>query len=185
MSDVVDRRIVGAILAGGQSQRFGSDKALALLDGRALIDHVAAGLATQTDGVIVVGRTHGTLTSVADRPRAGLGPLGALAGALHWAREHGFSGVVSVPCDAPVLPGDLVARLIGEQPAYVVGLPVIGWWPSDLAERLETWLAEDRSRAMRHWAVAVDARAVTLDVLPVNVNTPADLAALRKGEVRR
>lgn len=175
-----ERRIVGAILAGGQARRFGSDKALALFDGRALIDHVAAALAAQTDAVIVVGRTHGGLTCVADRPRADLGPVGALAGALHWARANGFSGVLAAPCDAPVLPGDLVARLAGEGPAYVVGLPVIGWWPSALAERLETWLAEDRSRAMRHWAAAVGARAVTLDVLPANVNTPADLAALRR-----
>lgn len=174
-----ERPLLGAVLAGGQSRRFGSDKALAPLDGRALIDHVVAGLAAQTDALIVVGRAHGGLTSVADRPVAGLGPLGGLAGALHWARANGFASVLSVPCDAPVLPGDLATRLAGEGPGYVVGLPVIGWWPSALADHLDRWLAEDRSRAMRHWAAAVGARGVVLDALPANVNTVGDLAALR------
>ena len=174
------QRVVGAILAGGQARRFGSDKALAVLDGRALIDHVAAGLAAQTDALIVVGRTHGGLTSVADRPRAGLGPLGALSGALHWARANGFDAVLSAPCDAPILPDDLAACLAGEKPAYVAGLPVIGWWPASLADQLETWLAMDQSRAMRHWAAAVDARPVTLDVLPANVNSVDDLEALQR-----
>jgi molybdopterin-guanine dinucleotide biosynthesis protein A len=174
------QRIAGAILAGGQSRRFGSDKALAPFDGRALIDHVAAGLSAQSDALIVVGRAHGGLTSVADRPRAGLGPLGGLAGALHWARANGFQAVLSAPCDAPLLPCDLAMRLAGEGPAYVAGLPVIGWWPSALADEIDRWLAEDRSRAMRHWAAAVGARRVMLDVLPANVNTVEDLATLRQ-----
>jgi molybdopterin-guanine dinucleotide biosynthesis protein A len=177
---IEQQRIAGAILAGGQSRRFGSDKALAPFDGRALIDHVAAGLAVQSEALIVVGRVHGGLTSVADRPRAGLGPLGGLAGALHWARANGFAAVLSAPCDAPMLPGDLATRLAGESPAYVAGLPVIGWWPARLTDELDRWLAEDRSRAMRHWAAAAGARRVVLDVLPANVNTAEDLAALRR-----
>lgn len=172
--------VIGAIFAGGQARRFGADKANALFEGRALIDHVAACLVGQTDAVVVVGRAHGDLMSVADRPQAGMGPLGALAGALHYARAQGFTAVLSAPCDVPILPGDLVERLGGAGPAYVEGLPVIGWWPSRLSEHLDNWLAEDRSLAVRHWTAAIGARAVALDVVPVNVNTVGDLAALRR-----
>ena len=136
--------ILGAIMAGGAASRFGSDKALALFEGRPLIDHVAQALADQAAAVIVVGRTHGTLTSVADRPAPGIGPLGALAGALAWARNHGFAAVLSAPCDVPLLPADLARRLAGEGPAYVEGLPVVGHWPSSLADHLQDWLAGAR-----------------------------------------
>ena len=44
-------KLLGAILAGGRSSRFGSDKAFALLNGKPLIDHVIAALAAQTDAV--------------------------------------------------------------------------------------------------------------------------------------
>ena len=174
-----DRRVLGAILAGGQASRFGADKAMALFEGKPLIDHVALALRAQTDAVIVVGREHAGLTSVADRPAAGLGPLGALAGALHWARANGFAAVLSAPCDVPLLPEDLATQMAGEGAAYVDGLPVLGWWPSDLADDLTTWLVEDRPRAVRRWAAAIGARAVSLAQMPINVNTQADLAALR------
>ena len=42
-------KTLGAILAGGGSRRFGSDKAAAWLDGRALIDHVAGRVADYLD----------------------------------------------------------------------------------------------------------------------------------------
>lgn len=177
---MADRRVLGAVLAGGQSRRFGSDKALAAFEERPMIEHVADTLSAQVDEIVVVGRTYGAMTSVADLPAPGLGPLGALAGALVWAQRHGFAAVLSAPCDAPLLPKDLAARLAGDGAAYVVGLPVLGWWPSALADDLCGWLAADRPRAVRHWAAAIDARAVVLDTLPVNVNTPDDLANLRR-----
>lgn len=170
--------IVGAILAGGAASRFGSDKAMALLQGVPLIDHVATALAPQADTLVVVGRPHGALVSVPDHPAPGFGPLGAIAGALRWARANGYAVVLSAPCDAPVLPPDLVPLLGGEGAAYVAALPVLGWWPVTLADHLATWLATDQPRAVRRWASAVNARAVTLPTVPPNVNTAADLAAL-------
>lgn len=171
--------ILGAVLAGGEARRFGSDKALALFEGRPLIDHVIDRLAPQTDGLVVVGRDHGGLTRVEDRPVHGLGPLGAIGGALQWGQAHGFDAVLTVPCDTPLLPLDLAGALAGEGAAVVAGLPVIGWWPTALCGALDDWLAGDRSRAVRHWAAAVGARAVVLETLPANVNTAADLEGLR------
>lgn len=169
-------RVLGAILAGGAARRFGADKALALWRGTALIDHVAAALAPQVDALLVCGRAHAGLANVADRPGPGLGPLAGLAAALHHAARHGFDRVVSVPCDTPRLPFDLVVRL-GDGPSYASALPVIGCWPATLAPALDRHLAADGSRSLRGWSAAIGAIGVDLGPIP-NINAPADLAAL-------
>ena len=177
-------RVLGAVLAGGRSRRFGSDKANALLDGRSLIDRAIAGLAPQVDAVIVCGREMPGFVSMADRPAADLGPLGGLNAALHHASEHGYAAVVSVPCDVPHLPTDLAARL-GEAgtPAYLSSLPVIGRWPSSLADLLDRHLATSADRSMRLWATVAGAHPIHAGEL-ANVNTPADLQRMGSGSFR-
>jgi molybdopterin-guanine dinucleotide biosynthesis protein A len=174
-------RVLGAILAGGQSRRFGSDKAEALLDGRTLIDHVRAALSRQTAAIIVCGRPgHGPV--IEDRPRSGLGPLGGLCAALAYGGASGFDAVLSVPCDAPDLPGDLLTRLsCGPRPAFVPKLPVIGLWPCALSPLLDAHLERSEDRSLRAWAQAAGAQAVELMAVPTNINSPDDLAAYRHG----
>jgi len=168
------RRLLGAVLAGGQARRFGSDKALALLGGMTLLDRVSEGLAVQTEAVIVCGRAEG----LADRPPGGLGPLAGINAALHAGLEAGFYAVLSVPCDAPVLPPDLRARLEGPDAACLADTPVIGFWPCTLAPALDAFLAQSADRSMRAWAAGIGARIIRLpDAIP-NINTPADLAKL-------
>jgi molybdenum cofactor guanylyltransferase len=167
-------RILGAIFAGGVARRFGSDKAAAMIGGVAMIDHVAARLRAQCDAVAVVGREWPGLIAVADAPRAGLGPLGALAGALSYALTNGFDAVLSSGCDLPDLPLDLRERL-SPGLAVVEGQPLLGLWPSALAEPLIAWLEADGDRAMRSWIGHVGARRVALPTSPSNINTVQDM----------
>ena len=160
-------KLLGAILAGGRSRRFGSDKAVALLHGRPLIEHALAALARQADAVIVCGREWGDW--VPDRPGPGLGPLGGLNAALYAAAERGFDAVLSAPCDVPALP-----PLPFEGAGYAAEMPVIGLWPVGLAPQLDAWLASSEDRSMRGWARSVEVPAVSIGSLP-NINTPDDL----------
>ena len=48
--------ILGAVLAGGQSSRFGSDKALAELGGATLLERAVDALSAWCEKVVVVGR---------------------------------------------------------------------------------------------------------------------------------
>jgi len=164
-------RLLGAVLAGGQSRRFGSDKALALLDGRPLIEHAIAALAAQSDAVIVCGRGGG----VPDRPAPGLGPLGGINAALHEALARGFDAVLTCPCDLPVLPPGLAGLLAGG--GYVEAMPVIGLWPAALAPALDAHLASGGDRSVRGWAGAAGVPPVRLDGTLPNLNTPEALAA--------
>ena len=173
-------RVLGAVLAGGQARRFGSDKALAMLGGVTLIERVLAALDAQCDAVVVTGRAHPGRVSLTDVPAADLGPLGGLAAALAHAGEQGFDAVLSAGCDAAGLPADLVTAL-SPAPAVVGDLPIVGLWPATLAAPLAEWLASGKPRAVRAFAEAAGARAVALPVLPANINTPADLARLERG----
>jgi molybdopterin-guanine dinucleotide biosynthesis protein A len=154
--------LLGAIFAGGASRRFGSDKALADIDGVAMLERV------------VVGREWPGLESVADLPRPGLGPLGALAGALAFGAAHGHEAVLTSGCDLPDLPLDLAERL-RPGPAVVRGQPLLGLWPVELAGELVRWLEADRDRAMRSWIAHAGARIVALPFEVRNVNRPEDL----------
>ena len=172
-------RLLGAVIAGGQSRRFGSDKAEALWQGQKLIDHVVAAVRPAVDELVICGRQRDGLTSLPDRPAADMGPLGGLNAALHHAREQGFAGVLTAGCDTPLLPAELFARLLASgNAAYVARLPVIGYWPVALAVELDAFLAQDRKHSIRAFADLVGAEGVGWGDL-ANVNEPADLAALR------
>lgn len=168
-------RILGAVLAGGQSRRFGSDKAMAEIEGVPMIDRVIDALAPQVDAVVLCGRPWRGLPVLADRPAPGLGPLAGLAAALHHALAEGYTGVLAVPVDVHPLPADLRARLAGDGPRTLLRQHAIGYWPAPLAPLLDRQLAAG-ARSFRAWIEASGAEAVDDTALSLrNINTPADL----------
>lgn len=165
--------ILGAILAGGRSTRFGSDKAMAIMpDGRTLIAHATQALAPHVDTVVICGRAGG----LADRPEPDMGPLGGINAALRHAASAGFAGVLTTGCDMPVYPAALPPLLVGPGAAVLAGQPLLGWWPSPLADELDRHLAEENNRSIRGWLERVRARTVEIPGLALpNVNRPEDL----------
>ena len=173
--------VLGAVLAGGQSRRFGSDKLVARLGTRTLLDHAIAWVSERTDAVVVCGRDHPGHACVADWPKPGLGPLGGLAAALRYAAAHGHDQVLTIPGDTPALPADLYARLIASGgPVFIRGCPVIGLWLSSSVGALLERLDREEDRSMRGWARTIDARALELDAPIPNLHFAEDLAALRE-----
>ena len=186
-------RVLGAVLAGGASSRFGSDKAAAMLGGHTLLARAGAILAGIVDEVTVVGRAGG----VPDLPTAGLGPLGGIAGALDDGARRGFASVVTIACDMPDVPEALLAALLGTPPCYCVDAPVLGHWPvalrDDLVARLASSSASSGRTAqdgpdgarqhrsgtlsVRRWASHIGAVAVSSPLPLRNINTIADLLA--------
>ncbi|WRH76498.1 MAG: molybdenum cofactor guanylyltransferase [Sphingobium sp.] len=167
-------KILGAILAGGQSRRFGSDKALAEYEGRRLIDHVASALLPQVDGLVVAGRDWPDMETVADLPRPGMGPLAGLAGALDYARRYGYDAVLSSGCDILGLPVDLGPQL-GAAPAIVEDLPLVGIWPTAMADQLLHWLDSSHRHSVYAFVDYCGARRIRLQLPLRNINQPSDL----------
>ena len=171
--------ILGCVLAGGQSTRFGSDKALAELHGHTLIARAVDALSGWCEYVVVVGRELAPAPTLPDWPRPGMGPLAGIAAALHLARDENYAAVLTCGVDSAALPDDLL-DLLTPAPAYLADQPVIGLWPADALEAIEAILLGEGRHSMRQFAEAIGARPVKLAAKPANINTPADLAALER-----
>lgn len=172
-------RRLGAVLAGGQSSRFGSDKALATLAGESLIARAVDSLTPWCEQVVVVGREQAPAPCLPDWPAPGMGPLGGIAAALRHAEAERFAEVLTVGVDCPDLPDDL-PRLLGQAPAYLASQPVIGLWPARAAADVAAILHGPGKHSLRALAERIGAHAVALTSEPANINTPADLAELER-----
>ena len=171
--------ILGAVLAGGKSSRFGSDKALAELHGRTLIARAVETLEGFCDKVIVVGRPSAPAQTIPDWPRPDMGPLGGIAAALRLAQDEDYATVLTCGVDSVALPDDLLA-ILSPAPAYLENQPVIGHWQADAASIVETLLQSEGRHSMKAFAEAANARGVQSASVPANINTPADLAAMEQ-----
>ena len=171
--------ILGCVLAGGQSTRFGSDKALAELDGHTLIARAVDSLSGWCEYVVVVGRELAPAPTLPDWPRPHMGPLAGIAAALHLARDEGYEAVLTCGVDSAVLP-EYLPGLLTPAPAYLADQPVIGLWPASALAAIETILTSEGRHSMRQFAEAIGARAVQSAAKAANINTPADLAELEK-----
>jgi len=182
------------ILAGGRSSRMGGgDKCLLPLMGEPMLAHVLERMLPQCSDILINSNSEPELFSrfgiavAADLTDGFQGPLAGLLTGLRWARARGASQVVSVACDTPFLPDDLVLRLsdaLTVQDAQIAiatddeySHPVIGLWPITLTDRLETDL-RGGTRAIYRWLSAFRVVEVRFAARHFqNINTPADLQA--------
>lgn len=107
--------ITGLVLAGGQGRRMGGvDKGLQPLKGRAMVEWVIERLAPQVSEIVVNANQNRDVYErfghrvVADEVGGFAGPLAGLHAGL---TACGTPYLVTVPCDSPALPMDLVDRL--------------------------------------------------------------------------
>lgn len=177
------------ILAAGEGRRLGGNKPLHAYDGAPLIGHVIARMQPQTKKLAINARpdmaeglTAFGLPLIFDEPDyAGLGPLSGIRTALLWAQKQGFATVITVPCDMPNLPADLVVQLNAASDAEVVHFsgqhdyPLCALWHTHLLPRLEQALAE-ASGGLAVWRflqqVQVRKQLTDDDDAFVNINRP-------------
>src|SRR6476659_11492992 len=115
MPDTGLAEVTGLVLAGGQGSRMGGvDKGLQTFRGKPMVAHVIERLAPQVDELLINANRNPDDYArfghrvIADEIPGFAGPLaGFERGLAHASGEL----VVTVPCDSPFLPHDLVARL--------------------------------------------------------------------------
>lgn len=110
-------RVTGIVLAGGLGRRMGGvDKGLQPLHGRPMVAAVLERLAPQVDEIVINANQNAEAYAVFGHrvaPDAITGFAGPLAGLHAGLSAAAHDLVVTVPCDSPFLPPDLVSRLQG------------------------------------------------------------------------
>jgi len=188
------QQISGVLLAGGRATRMGgTDKGLLMLAGRPMAAHVAERLRPQVDELIInANRNADAYAAYADRVVADTmtGYLGPLAGLLAGMSVAGGDWLVTVPCDSPFVPHDLVARMVRAQQADSADLavaydgerrqPVFMLVAAALQGDLQSWLA-DGGRKIDAWFARHRVADVDCSDCPdtfLNINTPEERAAI-------
>lgn len=187
--------ITGIVLAGGLGRRMsadgkGVDKGLQPFRGRPMVQHAIDRLAPQVGALLInanrnldVYRTFGW-PLITDAIDGFAGPLAGLHAGLRAARTR---YVVTVPCDSPFLPLDLVGRLsaaLAASPAARLAVartgmrahPVFALVERALLESLEGFLASGQ-RKIEAWQAPLGVVHVEFDDEAAfrNINTPQEL----------
>lgn len=188
-------RLLGVVLAGGESRRMGGqDKGLLTWQGEPMVARVLSALRSVVPEVMIsANRSLCDYRRFARRVEPDLpgyqsqGPLGGLLTAMTVASSLGFEAVLVSPCDTPALTAEALRRLLqaagpfAERPtvAMVSGRlhPLHGVFPVSLAPTLAEYLdsGERRVRVFLDRANALTVDCSDLVSAFVNCNTPADL----------
>ena len=185
--------VTGIVLAGGLGRRMGGvDKGLVELDGKPMVAHAIARLAPQVGAIVVNANRNAERYAalghpvVADDVGGFAGPLAGLhAGLSRTLTPY----AVTVPCDSPFLPEDLVARLgaaLAREDAQLAVArtfdqphPVFAFVRSDVLPNLAAFLAGG-GRKIDRWYAALRTVDVPFDDCADafrNINTPEEMEA--------
>lgn len=116
------KNITAVILAGGKGRRLeGQDKGLVLYKNKALIQHVIERIQLQV-GTIVINANRNQkkyakygYAVISDEMSDFQGPLSGFASAMKKVKTD---YIITLPCDGPSLPLDLVSRMIAKLNSY-------------------------------------------------------------------
>ena len=187
-------RVLGAIIAGGGSRRFGRPKATAEVGGLAMIDWSLRALVEDVSDVVIVGGDPAVAESrglghVVDAAPDG-GPLAGLVSALRTATDQGMDGVFALACDMPLVDATVVRELLRHTTGDEVVAPLgprgpeqlCAFYPSAFLGVAEQRIATS-DLSLRAFLGVVPVRTVDVDgitepaeaeALLMSVNTPED-----------
>jgi|TARA_Y100000287_G_scaffold2683_1_gene2243 molybdopterin-guanine dinucleotide biosynthesis protein A len=187
--------ILGVVLAGGKSQRFGEDKCQVKLGDKLLIDYILSEILDEFKEVLLISNNkikynYSNKISLVEDTKKGLGPLGGILTAMKWIKENNksYKWISTFPSDTPFFKKQILNNFLEEIKNYEGKLffinsndtrhNIFGLWSIDLLERLEKDL-DNGERKVEMWANKIGVKSINMKFENkdpfFNINTKEDL----------
>ena len=192
--------ILGVVLAGGKSQRFGTDKSQVKLQNKLLIDYILEEIISQFNEILIIANNQINFRqseniSVIKDFKTGLGPLGGILTAMKWIKENNkrYEWISTFPSDSPFFTKKELKYFyenikINESKLFFMKSKetrhnIFGLWSIDLIDQLEDDILKG-DRKIETWANSIGVNIIDIDYKNVdpffNINTKDDLKEAAK-----
>ena len=187
--------ILGVVLAGGKSRRFGRDKSQVKLKNILLIDYILREIVDEFKETLIVANEEidfmkSKNISVTKDYKSGLGPLGGVLTAMKWIKENNknYEWISTFPSDTPFFRKDELKYFfkninMNESKLFFIKSNktrhnIFGLWSLDLINKLEDDILKGE-RKVEVWANSIGVKTVDINNKRpdpfFNINTKEDL----------
>ena len=188
-------KILGVVLAGGKSQRFGEDKSQVKLHGKILIDYILSEIIDQFEEILIVTNNEikfkfSKKISITKDLIEGVGPLGGILTAMKWIKKNNknYKWISTLPSDTPFFTKNelqIFYKKIDIQKSKLFFIKnkkmrhnIFGLWSMDLMEKLDNDLKKGE-RKVEVWADTAGVEIINIEYEKkdpfFNINTKEDL----------
>ena len=188
-------KVLGVVIAGGKSQRFGQDKSQVKLQDKLLIDYILSEIINEFHEILIVANEpinfmNSKKISITKDFKTGLGPLGGVLTAMKWIKENKrkYKWISTFPTDAPFFTIKELKYFyenidIDKSKLFFIKNKntrhnIFGLWSLELIEQLENDLLKGE-RKVEVWADTIGVKTVNIDYKKTdpffNINTKEDL----------
>ena len=187
--------VLGVVLAGGKSQRFGEDKSQVKLQDKLLINYILNEIESEFVETLIIANEsinfmQSKKISITKDFKGGLGPLGGVLTAMKWIKEKNkkYKWISTFPVDTPFFTKKELKFFyeninVNENKLFFIRNNntrhnIFGLWSLDLMEKLQNDLTKGE-RKVEVWADSVGVSMVNIEYKKpdpfFNINTKEDL----------
>ena len=193
--------ILGVVLAGGKSKRFGEDKSQVILDGKILINYILSEIVDIFNEILIVANgeikfLQSKKISKIEDFQKDLGPLGGVLSAMKWIKKNSknYQWISTFPSDTPFFKKELLQSFFekidfNESKLFFIKSNntrhnIFGLWSVDLLSQLEEDLIKKGDRKVELWANSIGVKNIEMQFENIdpffNINTKEDLEIAKK-----
>ena len=199
---MIENNILGVILAGGKSSRFGSNKADAHLGDKTLLEHTISKVENFFLEVLIVSNKESIKINkknvflVKDFIKGQLGPLIGILSAMKWIEQNNkkYKWIATFPCDTPFFDDSIIEKFnncsISEDHLLFFlnsrkkRHNIFGLWSLKLIDILEEDIRSNNFRKVELWADKIGVQKIEVNTGGfdkfLNINTLGDLEDAKK-----
>ena len=198
---MTENNILGVVLAGGKSRRFGSDKSSVKLGDKSLIEHAILKIENNFKEILIITNNENIIINnnnvflINDIIKGYLGPLVGVLTAMDWVKKNkkNYNWIATFPCDTPFFDQSVIETIIKYPQKSTKKLfflksgnkrhNIFGLWSMELKDILLKDI-NNGYRKVEEWANKVGSEIIEInsknDNNFLNINTKEDLEKAKK-----